>query len=362
MAISYIVGIPRSGKSYLAVFKLWKHFIYQPKETFLTRLLLRFKKPTPKVEYEVAYTNINQFDFSKSDKIKQLDFPFLKAQLAELHMLYKQGSDDDLLIEKAKEMGLYKALFVLDECHNFLKSKEDEVLVWWFTYHGHLYQDLWLITQDLTLVNNEYKRIAEFFYKAVPPAQRLSTKRFRYVQFSNYKMHLNGVIKGGGYDLPALPEVFSMYVSGAQNNAKSVVQKYIFFAVFIAMLLVPMVFWFLSSFETKTPVDENVTLQQYNQSPQTLHVKSTPEIPKADKFFYYEIDCLGDYCYYDNIQFPLVLFNRILNENEKEFFYFISNFSHKTYFLMFEKDVFKFLQEVKKDEKVNASNPNFKLF
>lgn len=37
----------------------------------------------------------------------------------------------------------------------------------------------YLITQDLKLVNDEYKRVAEFFYKAVPQRLRFS------------KIHLN---------------------------------------------------------------------------------------------------------------------------------------------------------------------------
>jgi zona occludens toxin len=355
MAISYIVGIPRSGKSYLAVYMLWKKFVYAPKDTFLTRIIKKFKKPIEEKNYEVAYTNINQFDFTKNEKIVPLDFFDLKSKLSELHKLYKEHVTDYELIEKAKEMKIYKAFFVIDECHNYFKNKDDEVLVWWLTYHGHLYQDIWLITQDLSLVSNEYKRIAEFFYKAVPPAQRLNTSRFRYVQFSNYRMHLNGVIKGGGYNLPALQEVFNMYVSGDKNNTKSFIQKYLIFAFALSLLLIPLMFVFMSNFKSEnTPIKQdnqtntdnqiNTDFKQSNPTPNIKNVNDKPIKTDEIEQFYYEIYCIDTFCKYKDIEFPISLFNYIVTDNAPLFQYVYLNNNTQTYYLLFDKEVFKFLK------------------
>ena len=61
MAISYLTGIPKSGKTYLAVYKIWENFVKEPKKSI-------FSKESPKNKYKICYTNINEFDFSKAIK------------------------------------------------------------------------------------------------------------------------------------------------------------------------------------------------------------------------------------------------------------------------------------------------------
>ena len=161
--ITYIVGNPGSGKSYFAVYKLWYMFIYKPKPAkgILGKI---FKPKLPENKYLYAYTNINEFKFELDERLLKFDYDEVYANLSKLYNAYKvEKKTDKELIELAKEMRLYKVLFVVDEIHNYFKAKEDPVLVWWVTYHRHLYQDLLFITQDLSLVNNEYKRVAESF-------------------------------------------------------------------------------------------------------------------------------------------------------------------------------------------------------
>lgn len=62
-------------------------------------------------------------------------------------------------------MKLNHCLIVVDEAHNFFNKKNDEILTWWLTYHGHLYQDIILITQDLSLIDTGYKAVAEFLLR-----------------------------------------------------------------------------------------------------------------------------------------------------------------------------------------------------
>ena len=213
MSIRYIVGNPGSGKSYLGAKVLYDAFLRPKKHSALSKILTLYKasknddkhksideilKNSIKVEneFEVAYTNINEFKFELSDKILKLDFEELKGRLSTLYNEYKYNKDsnDAHLIELAKEQGLYKALFVIDEIHNFF-DKDNDVLKWWLTYHRHLYQELYLITQDLDLVSNEYKKVAEYFYKAVDSAKRFFSKKFRYIQYSGYKLYQKDIIK-----------------------------------------------------------------------------------------------------------------------------------------------------------------------
>ena len=70
MAISFYTGIPRSGKSYKAVSKIYDLFVdKEPSklDSLLTKVKLKSQK---KEDYTNCYTNINQFNFEISPKIK----------------------------------------------------------------------------------------------------------------------------------------------------------------------------------------------------------------------------------------------------------------------------------------------------
>lgn len=362
MAISYIVGIPRSGKSYLAVYKLWKNFIFKPKKT----LFSKFVKPKDiKINYEIAYTNINEFNFDKSDKIEPLNYEKIYNNLSLLHEMYINGDDDNKLIKKARQLNLYKALFVFDECHNYLKSKDDKVLVWWLTYHGHLFQDIWLITQDLALVNNEYKRVAEFFYKAVPPASRLFVSKFRYIQYSSYKMYQKDVIQGGGYTLPALKDVFAMYQSGAKNNAKSVVKKYLYIAIIPLFLLIPFSVFFMSLFTDHKKIDNEKNILNSATNKPIIAKEITPlekyenDLRSTNKL--YDIKCFKKICNYKGFEFPKALLLELIVKENFTFIWNDSSFKQDRFFILVQSDnkSFDFLKGVdnaiKNKNKKNSS-------
>jgi len=307
MAITYVVGIPRSGKSYYVVYQLWKSFVFQPKDSVFTKFLSKFIKPKIPRHYNFAYTNINQFDFSKSSKFRKLDFDDLKIKLTELYNMYQDKKSDSELIEKAKEFDIYNVLFCIDEVHNFLGDKPDPVLVWWVTYHGHLYQDMILITQDLSLVNSKYKSNAEFFYRAVPPSKRLFTSKFRYTQYGNSRMAMNG--KVGDFTIPALPDVFKMYVSGAENKSKSFVVKYLFIGFILLLILFVFIYIFISSFNSNTdkavkkniiiaPVtvpllDKNISVSSYH-SISSISLNDIAKKSDKDPITLFEINCISN--------------------------------------------------------------------
>lgn len=246
MAISYITGIPGSGKSYFAVYQIYKEFLEKPKK----KGFLNFKKEKPKTsKYQFLYTNINQFKFELKDNFIPFDNIDFNFKLNTLYQVYKSvdGKDDTLLIEKAKELDLYHVLIVLDEAHNFLNDKEDEVLKWWLTYHRHLYQDIILITQDFSLIATGYKSIAEYFYKAIPAQLRLFKNKFRYQQFSSYKLYDKDLVNRKGIHIPILPEVFALYHSGDKTSTKSFIRQLIVICIMIFILLfIWFLFYFLS--------------------------------------------------------------------------------------------------------------------
>lgn len=364
--ITYLVGNPGSGKTYYAVFMIYQIFLFEPKKTFLTK----FVKPKEKPDYSFCYTNINEFKFELCDKFKKFDFDEFYLGLRNLYALYKTGATDNEVNEKAKELNLYGCVFVLDECHNFFKDKKDEILVWWLTYHRHLYQDIYLITQDLTLVNNEYKRIAEKFYRAVDSSRRLFSKKFRYEVYASYRLYKKDQLEI--INIPFLQEVFDLYHSGQSSNKKSFVRFYFLLAIVIFILLI-FYFYFVvvsifrgdtSEPEKNIPADEKIHVPA-SQTPASSSLFFDNKKPKDNnidipEIYIYDITCLNNNCHFsdDYHLFPLSLISYISSTHTPLYFYFEPK-SHELvkYYYVFDKPVFaNLIQKNNKgvsDEKFN---------
>ena len=300
--ITYLVGNPGSGKTYYAVFKIYQLFLFKPASGFLSK----FIKPEKQKEYTYCYTNINEFKFDLCDKFIKFDFDKFYADMSILHALYISKVTDAELNERAKELNLSGVFIVLDEAHNFLKAKEDPVLVWWLTYHRHLYQDIYLITQDLSLISNEYKRIAEHFLKAVDSAKRLFKNKFRYILYGSYKMYQKDVMQK--FHIPYLQEVFNLYHSGQGSSQKSFVRKFFYISLFVFIALSIYFYFFLKSLssdvsETRPDLESTgAQLSNLNSNPRPAHqTKPTPQDKdKSSQTYIYDISCIDDVCNFKN--------------------------------------------------------------
>lgn len=390
MAITYLTGIPRSGKSYWAVYKLYHYFVEKKRKRpfligfFYKNFYKKVKKENRKsfiiALYNIfgkkekfffyAYTNINQFDFSKSSRIKFFDYDVLYSHLEYLHAMYLSKCNDAELLDYARLHDLYKVIFVIDECQNFF-AKDNIVLTWWFSYHGHLHQDIFLITQNLGLIYKEYFKLAEFFYRAIPPSNRLYANKFRYMQFNSYQLYKTDRI--GVFNVPIVQDVFKMYVSGAENNSPSVVRKYFLFAILFFVFLFSAFILFLGSFSTDTPIsattlDSNVTDQRQISVTQQDKKQTSKDIIEAKKLSnkddkeikneLFEIRCIDMLCTYKGTNFPKPLLNKLTAKLEPEFIWFFNDGSYIQYFVMLPSDTFDFLQKDEKKEKSTKENKN----
>jgi len=275
---------------------------------------------------------------------------------------------DDELIIYAKANNLLNALFIIDECQNYF-DKDNLILTWWFTYHGHLHQDIMLITQNLDLVFTGYTKIAEFFYKAVPPSSRFFSNKFRYVQYNSYKCYQKDKI--GDFHVPMIPEIFKMYVSGASNNAPSQVKKYLMYFIILFVLLVIVFKVFLSQFDTekketinqeKSDHNKSMSLQSENNvtdqgKKQTLKdaKKSQKQDVNETKNELFEIRCIDMLCTYKGIDFPKPLLNKLTLKLEPEFIWFFNDGSYIQYFVMLPSDTFDFLQKIEKEKSIKEN-------
>lgn len=376
MAIYTTTGKPRSGKSYWITHKLYLLFVApRPKRSFLfgffykhinrfitkknrkkfISILRHLFEPKKKVHY-YAYVNVKGFDFTKTSRIKPLVFEELYTHLEYLHAMYLSKSTDDVLIEYAKMHNLYKVIFVIDECQDYFEKK-DKVLMWWFAYHGHLFHDIYILTQNLGQIYEEYFKFSEFYFRAIPPSNRLLSSQFRYMQFNSHKLFKTERI--ASYNVPALQEVYDMYKSGDDNFSQSFVKKYFFIAIFIFMLLIVGFIFFLSQFSTPKTVsnDENITISKQENKVFENHHKQKNSIPQKvvkeddNKTLLFDIRCVDMLCNYKDTDFPKPLLNKLINKTTPDFVWFFNNGSYIQYFVMLPKDTFDFLEVKEKKEK-----------
>ena len=346
MAITYIVGNPGSGKSYLAVYKIWEFFYKnKKKKTKIDNENLQ--------KYKICYTNINEFKFNLFDNVLEFDFNDLMYHLTNLYTMYQNKENDQKLLEYCENNSFKNALFVIDEVHNIFK-KNDEILIWWLTYHRHLYHDLFLITQDLSLVPNEYKRIAEFFYKAVDSGKRLFSKKFRYIQYSNYRMYQNSIIQGGALNIPFSTEIFNLYHSGNDTKIKSFVQKYLIFAFLLVLIAICSFIYTLFSFGSNVEKEKAVAESNFNRVgggvsvrngggdlQSGTHIEKEPLNNYKDGFAVF-IVCYDNFCEISNEYeiFPMSYLMALLKDYKPIYSKRIKSINSIKYFFVFKENIF----------------------
>ena len=369
MSITYIVGNPGSGKTFYGVKILYDYFIKENKPNFLDKILKKNDKKDDK-DFVVAYTNINQFNFESSDKIKKFEYDKFYEKISLVYNAYVfEKSDDNKLIEMLKDLDLYKALFVIDEIHNFFNNADD-VLVWWLTYHRHLYQELYFITQSLSLVAPCYKNVAEFFYKASDSSHRLFSKKFRYSQYTTANLYKKDLIKKLHIDFDE--KIFNLYHSGNNGVGKSAVKKFflIAFVLFIFCFIIFKVI--MSAFFTPDTQNiekkENKISSQAQNSPKndlSQYVKNfNQNLENKERLlsYYFVFTCSYSYCIFENsineydrdLIFKLIHDTRILYRSSKQLTSGLIKYS-----FLLENDVFKSLKieyKGKTDEKTSDNS------
>lgn len=341
MAITSVTGLQGTGKTYYAVHLLWKNFVDSN------------NKKTD-ISYENAFTNINGFDFDISDKINKLNFNDIKESISELHQMYMNGSDDDELNERAKELNLYKTLFVIDEASNFF-NKVDDVLIWWFTYHRHMYQEIILLTVDLAHIKKEYFAVTQHFYKSVPSEFILrQNKNFKYIKNRTAKFYKTD--KLGEVTVPKLDDVFNMYVSGDSNKGKSLYNRLFLIAGvggFVLILFIYIVFTMMFSSDKE---DTPTAPQIQNKKQSKIKTKKIDDLNVAAYTFY----CFkNNQCSYKDYHFPKKFLISTIKKLKPEQFYIYSYGNSEKYNILAQKDTFDFLNIPKKGviEDVKKNNP-----
>lgn len=233
--ITFLLGLPGSGKSYYAVDRIFNNFSKDKKAT-----------KDKKVSFKNCYTNINEFKFELVENTHSLDFEKLYEILTRMHKhsLGKNKKSDKFFLKYCRRTKIYDTLFVIDEAHNQFDSK-DKILVWWLSYHRHLHHEIILITQSLALIEAKYKQFSEFFYVAKPQSLRLFSKTFKYNRFTHSRMAKASAV--GSIKVNQNKKVFSLYHSGDSVDTPNMVLRYLLISLGIFSVLISFFYFFISS-------------------------------------------------------------------------------------------------------------------
>lgn len=351
--IQFCTGIPGSGKTYYGIFNIAIHFAKDLKDN------KKFKSfALSETKYKSCLTNINELKFDEFENVKELDFNKFKTILTRLHNLYKLGLSDTEIEDSIKDEDFFYTLIVLDECQNFL-NKDDEVLVWWLSYHRHFFQDIILLTQDIPLVHKKYKSFTEFYYKAMPSSRKLFNTSMVYHQYSGYQLFQTQ--KVNTKKLPILNEIFSLYGSGENNKQKSLVVHFLVIAFVLLIILIVFFFWFISTMTEDEPKKQSN--QANTISNPTNYVSAPVPIKKVDEFeksTYFEMFCNKNICFVNNNVFNREYIFKVLNQEYKT--RFIKTTNNKFYFLTTDKfNLFEKKESINEKDSLN-NGFNFDMF
>ena len=403
--ISFYLGIPGSGKTYSAVNTIYNNFTDNEDA-----------KRDLKKDYKNCYTNINEFKFDLCNSVYKLDYDELYEKIKIVFNLYhgkneKESSfdidffntvnkreltlsqikqlreqrdnifnknskkvsvkaSDKELIKRAKELNIYKTLFVIDECHNFFDT-DDKIKIWWLTYHRHLYHDIILITQSLSLVALKYKPLAEAFYKAKPSSLTLNKKYFNYMYYTESRMSSASFVNT--VKVKKRDSVFKLYKSGDSVKSKNVILHFILISLFFVIFL--FLFGYYYFYSTEKKIHSAQHKQQFKSSSKISPLQKKQRSLSSEKNIFDPSDDFSDKhlikfscslksCTNEDltISLPSALFSIFIKKGYIKKYYFES--IHDNFFIYYvaiSDDFYQFLIQ-KRSDKNEDSIGNISVF
>jgi zona occludens toxin len=225
-----LTGVPGSGKSY---------YLVQHAEKELNKI----DPITKEKKYKGVLHNISGYKHGYYQDFGDFALPRI-IELYDYFLTIKKEKDkDELLIKKSEELSLYKMLLIVDECHLYYINDVTEegkkrfyALLWFMSYHRHIYCDLVLATQNLSLIDTKFKAFAEYYVVAVSQSLRIG-KNFKYNHYPSSRL-----IKKEKYKVEKIKpkkEIFELYTSGDSVKVESAFKslfKLVGFLLFLLLL------------------------------------------------------------------------------------------------------------------------------
>ena len=197
--ITIISGKPGSGKTYYAVYHmLKKHFTWDN----------TLKEYFPKGKVTI-FTNIEDLRLQHQNLATILnDVPLEKFFTVD----YQKK-----LIEKFGSL-----VYIIDEAQRFFHSKfSNPDVEFFFQYHRHLAVDIYLITQDVSLLSRRFVHLTEFIIQASP--RSLQPGRFSYQRMAAGELVSRFTIRKS----PSIFRLYSSFDQSSENKAPNYITRYL---------------------------------------------------------------------------------------------------------------------------------------
>ena len=233
--VDYFFGKPRTGKTYRAVDYIYKQYLNEDSSPSFTFLLTNIQG------FKFDFFNQKMRDKGSKSLAYKIVWKEFYDHLKVLYEMALEDKTDEELNRYAYHHQINDALIVLDEVSLYLK-KYDDVLSWFFAYHGHFKIRIILIAQSPKQINSDYLVHAETYIEAQPQSKQLSNKKLRYIHYSD--IYFNKQNKFGSDTLTTKDEIYKLYKSGEVDKPKKILYKFMFY-MFIALIVSFSIFKFL---------------------------------------------------------------------------------------------------------------------
>ncbi len=390
--IIFLDGPTKSGKSYYAV-----NYIHDNLNS-----------------YSHIYTNINGMKLT--DKIRPLNFDKIMEIVSNCHDLFQNASSDlgkddaqkvieldDFFIDYLLEIGFLKknplydkyleeikerkslsffqrtllnttkpikkqspylrVLVVIDEASNYFEPRStNKLLLWFLSYHAHLFLDIILMSQDPEDIHKLYRNRVHFFLHAMDGSQGIFNFKFRYQKHLKYPFNMNPKYGAfvGNVKLKKKQEIFNMYKAGDKQFNSSTVLPYVLISLAVLLFLVfSVVLIQRYAFGESEPLPEKNTMpkKEHIQKQTARNVVTAEATNNSYKgFTYIKFNCLNSVCKntLNNIEFNIDDLQGLLDNTDSKYLHSTKiGKSFANVYLLVSSDFINLFLGAKKNEKNN---------
>ena len=239
-----VTGIQGSGKSYFAMYD-----IYTNKEKYFKVYSNLDKLKNTKTVHSLDFNSFVTYALKECYRImvtsnQGVEADYEKSPREIFNLMTNQNatfSDAIAHLQKIKFLPQIinednRVLMVIDEAQDYFGKtvKISPELLWFITQHRHLYIEVVLLTQNVSLLRPDYKLFNEV-YDAVPPTKQFDKNFFSYHQYAGLPIHEDNYV--GKIKLKRLQEVFSLYESGDKVDSPNILKRFIYMGIALVALI-----------------------------------------------------------------------------------------------------------------------------
>jgi zona occludens toxin len=297
-----VTGIQGSGKSYFAMYD-----IYTNQEKYFKVYSNLDKLRNTKTVHSLDFNSFVTYGLKECYKImvtsnQGVEADYEKSPREIFNLITNQSATFSDAIEHLKKIKLLpdlvsednRVLMIIDEAQDYFGKtvKISPELLWFITQHRHLYIEVVLLTQNVSLLRPDYKLFNEV-YDAVPPTKQFDKNYFSYHQYAGLPIHEDNYV--GKIKLKRLKEVFALYESGDKVDSPNILKRFIYMgvgAVVFALLMLYLLKDMLTPEKVET-ASKNSTIKLISDNKGTYISNYNSDY---SSLVYIKLNCIHDTC------------------------------------------------------------------